>query len=351
MSRILSGLQPSGQLHLGNYAGAIRQFVELQDDNELFVFVASYHALTSSRDAEELRANIQQVVIDYLAFGLDPKKSHIYLQQDLPEVTELCWILSCMCPKHLMDKAVSFKDKVAKGISANVGLYTYPILQAADILIVDPDVVPVGKDQVQHIEITRDLAGMVNHHFNAEVFKRPAHRVREDAAVLPGIDGEKMSKSYGNTIDPFMDEKPLRKRIMKIKTDSKEQDEPKDPESCSVYQIFKALAGADDPRTPELAERYRAGGMGYGHAKQALFELVMDHFADARARRTEIMNDPGYVQQVLKDGAAAAREAAAPVMERVRTAVGFPNLKNVFDGIFCVGKNLIYTSKLRLLPP
>jgi len=327
MKRVLSGIQPSGQLHIGNYAGAIKQFVDMQADHEMFVFVASYHALTSSRDAEELRTNTRQVVIDYLAFGLDPAKhpgTYIYLQQDVPQVTELAWMLSCVCPKHLMDKATSYKDKTARGLAASVGLYTYPILQAADILSVDPDLVPVGKDQVQHVEITRDLAQKFNNAYG-EVFKVPAYKLRGDAEVLPGVDGQKMSKSYGNDIDPFMPEKPLRKRIMKITTDSTPVDESKDPEKCTVYQIYRGLAGRDDPRTLELADRYRAtgdAGMGYGHAKQALFELILDHFGEARTRREELMNDPGYVDQVLADGASAAQAKVAEVTERARQAAG-----------------------------
>ncbi|TVR44187.1 MAG: tryptophan--tRNA ligase [Planctomycetota bacterium] len=321
MPTVLSGIQPSGQLHLGNWAGAIRQFVDLQRDHDLFVFVASYHALTTTR-GEELRSATRQVVIDYLAFGLDPHRAHIYLQQDVPEVTELAWILSCVCPKHLMDKAVSFKDKVARGLSASVGLYTYPILQAADILIVDADLVPVGKDQVQHIEITRDLAAKFNHHSGQEVFKLPDYRLAEHAQVLPGVDGEKMSKSYGNTIDPFMEEKALRKRIMKIVTDPTPQEEPKNPESCTVFQIFQGVTGAGDPRSQALADRYRAGGMGYGHAKQDLYELLMDTFSEARQRRAQLMAHPAQVDEVLAMGAAAARERAAQVMARVRSAAG-----------------------------
>ncbi|MEM9414460.1 MAG: tryptophan--tRNA ligase [Planctomycetota bacterium] len=325
MKRVLSGLQPSGQLHLGNYAGAIKQFVQMQDTHEMFVFVASYHALTSGRDAELLRANIRQVVVDYIAFGLDPEKTNIYLQQDVPAVTELAWILSCVCPKHMMDKATSYKDKVAKGLPASIGLYTYPILQAADILSVDPDLVPVGEDQRQHIEITRDLASKFNHYFASEdapVFKLPAPMIQKESGVLPGIDGQKMSKSYGNAVDPFMDEKPLRKRIMKIVTDSKGVDEAKDPESCTVYQMFAGLAGQDDARTAELAERYQKPGMGYGHAKQALFELVMDEFGEARTKRADLMNDPGYIDQVLQDGAEQANTEVARVVSKVREAVG-----------------------------
>ncbi|MEO0477183.1 MAG: tryptophan--tRNA ligase [Planctomycetota bacterium] len=329
MKRVLSGLQPSGQLHLGNYAGAIKQFIAMQDSHEMYVFVASYHALTSSRDAEELRGNIRQVVIDYLAFGLDPKKTNIYLQQDVPQVTELAWLLSCVCPKHMMDKATSFKDKTAKGLAASIGLYTYPILQAADILSVDPDLVPVGEDQRQHIEITRDLAQKFNHHFASEdnpVFKIPDAMIRTDSgAVVPGIDGQKMSKSYGNGIDPFMDEKPLRKRIMKIVSDSTPVDQPKDPDSDTTYQVFTALVGKDDERAIELRDKYinpPADGFGYGHAKQSLYELILDEFDEARKKRVELLNYPGYVEQVLQDGAAAASEQVAAVTARARTAAG-----------------------------
>lgn len=329
MKRVLSGLQPSGQLHLGNFAGAIKQFIAMQDDHEMYVFVASYHALTSSRDADELRANIRQVVVDYLAFGLDPKKTNIYLQQDVPQVTELAWLLSCVCPKHMMDKATSFKDKTAKGLAASIGLYTYPILQAADILSVDPDLVPVGEDQRQHIEITRDLAQKFNHHFSDDddpVFKIPDAMIRTDSgAVVPGIDGQKMSKSYNNGIDPFMDEKPLRKRIMKIVSDSTPVDQPKDPDNDTTYKIVTALVGKDDERAVDLRDKYvnpPAEGFGYGHAKQALFELILDVFGEARKRRVELLNDPGYVEQVLKDGASAAAEQVASVTARARAAAG-----------------------------
>ncbi len=329
MSRVLSGIQPSGQLHLGNYAGAIRQFLDLQaEGHELFVFVASYHALTTQRDPAALRAATRQIVVDYLAFGLDPAKTSIYVQHDVPEVTELAWLLSCVCPTSMMDKAVSYKDKVAKGFTPNIGLYTYPILQAADILAPRAQVVPVGKDQVQHIEITRDLAGRFNHEFNAEVFVLPDYRLAKAAEVLPGIDGEKMSKSYGNTIDPFQDEKPLRKRIMSIKTDSQGVQDAKDPEGCAIYKIFRALAGAEDPRTLDLAARYRdpskqgPDGFGYGHAKQALFELILDHFGPARARRAALMNDQAHIDSVLKAGAAKARAEARRTVDAARAAVG-----------------------------
>ena len=321
MKRVLSGIQPSGQLHIGNYAGAIQQFIAMQNTHEMYVFIASYHALTSMRDAEQLRKNIRQVVVDYIAFGLDPQKTNIYLQQDVPAVTELTWLLECVCPKHMMDKATSYKDKVAKGIPSSIGLYTYPILQAADILAVDPDLVPVGEDQRQHIEITRDLASKFNHYFG-EVFKLPQAMIREEAGVVPGVDGQKMSKSYDNTLDPFMAEKPLRKRIMKIKTDSLGVEDPKDPESCTVYQIFRALAGPNSEQTAALAARYREGGMGYGEAKQALFEFILEHFDEARKKRVELMNDPAYIDQVLKSGADAANTIITGVVDRARCACG-----------------------------
>lgn len=327
MKRVLSGLQPSGQLHLGNYAGAVKQFVDQQQTHEMFVFVASYHALTTVKDPEVLRANIRQVVIDYLAFGLDADLPHvnIYLQQDVPAVCELAWLLSCVCPKSQMDKATTYKDKVAKGISASVGLFTYPILQAADILAVDPDVVPVGEDQRQHVEITRDLAQRFNHAYGTEdqpIFKIPDVQIRSDTGVLPGLDGQKMSKSYDNTIDPFLPEKKLRKTIMKIVSDSTPMEDPKDPEGDTTFQLFSAIAGKDDERTQDLAAKYRAGNFGYGHAKQALFELLLDHFAPAREKREALMADPGYVEKVLQDGANAANEILHRVMQKTRAAVG-----------------------------
>ncbi len=329
MPRVLSGIQPSGQLHLGNYCGAIRQFLDLQaQGHELFVFVASYHALTTQRDPAALRTNIRQIVVDYLAFGLDPAKTAIYLQQDVPEVCELAWLISCVCPTSMMDKAVSYKDKLAKGFTPNIGLYTYPILQAADILAPQAQLVPVGKDQVQHIEITRDLAQRFNHEFQAEVFTLPEHRLAPNADVLPGIDGEKMSKSYGNTIDPFQEEKALRKRVMSIKTDTKGMLDPKDPDSCAVFRIYRALAGNDDPRTAALKTKYltptshSAEGFGYGHAKQALFELILDHFASARSKRAALMADPTLIDRVLAEGAAKARAAARATVAKARAATG-----------------------------
>ncbi len=321
MKRVLSGIQPSGQLHLGNYVGAVRQFVRMQETHEMFIFVASYHALTSGNDPEALRQRIRQVAIDYIAFGIDPDRTHLYLQHDVPQVTELAWLLGCVCPKSMMDKATSFKDKTAKGLSASIGLYTYPVLQAADILSVDPDFVPVGEDQRQHVEITRDLAQRFNAAYGP-TFKLPDIIVPAGAGVLPGVDGQKMSKSYDNTIDPFLPEKALRKRVMSIKTDSTPVEAAKDPEACTVFFIFRALTGVDDPRASALADRYHAGGMGYGEAKQALYELILDTFAHARQRRAELMADPGQIDAVLRRGAEAARQQVNEVTQRALKAVG-----------------------------
>lgn len=322
MKRILSGLRPTGQLHLGNYCGAIRQFLELQQDNELFIFVASYHALTTHHDAQSLRQAIRQVAIDHIAFGLDPARVRLYLQHDVPQVTELAWLLACVCPLHLADKGVTYKDYQAKGLSANVGIYNYPILQAADILGVDADLVPVGRDQVQNVEICRDLAGMFNHAFNAEVFKLPAYRLSEVAEILPGTDGQKMSKSYNNTIDPFAEEKALKKTVMSIKTDSAPMEAAKDPEACPVFRIFRAIAGRDEQRTVDLAAKYRAGGLGYGHAKQALLDVILDHFGPARQCRKTLMADPCQVDEALDRSARIARETVGAVLARARKAVG-----------------------------
>jgi tryptophanyl-tRNA synthetase len=325
MPRILSGIQPSGQLHLGNWAGAVRQWIELQAKDESFIFVASYHALTTAKDAGELRGAVRQIAIDLVALGIDPARTCLYTQQDVPEVTELAWLLSCCCPMSLVDKGVAFKDKVAKGFDANLGLYTYPILQAADILAIDSDVVPVGKDQIQNVEIARDLARIFNHRWQAKVFNEPVHRLHPDSDVLPGIDGEKMSKSYGNTIDPFLDEKALRKRVMSVKSDSTPIDQPKNPDADPTFQIFRAVAGRADPRTVELERKYReppAGGFGYGHAKQALFELLLERFADARKRRAELLADPGQIEAILAQGAAKARALARATVDRARKACG-----------------------------
>ncbi len=318
MARVLSGIQPSGKLHLGNYAGAIRQFLDLQAANEMFVFVASYHALTSVRDPAVLRDNIRQVVIDYLAYGLDPERTSIYVQHDVPEVTELCWLLSCVCPVSMMDKAVSYKDKVAKGLAANVGLYVYPILQAADILAVDADLVPVGKDQVQHLEMTQDIAGKFNRAFDT-IFPIPNWRLDKESRV-PGVDGQKMSKSYGNTIDLFAEGKALEKTVMSMKTDSTPMGQPLDPDKCNFFALYALFATEDEKQA--LAADYRAGKIGYGHAKKQLKAKIDAYFEPFRAQRKELAQRPDTVEDILRTGATKARAEARITMDLVRKATG-----------------------------
>ena len=321
--RALSGIQPSGRLHIGNYFGALRQHLALMHDdaNETYYFMATYHALTTTRDPNELRQLTLDVAIDYLALGLDPKKSILFRQQDVPEVTELTWILSCVCPMGLLERATSYKDKVASGLMANHGLFAYPVLQAADILIYRPHVVPVGQDQKQHIEITRDLAVKFNNEFG-EVFRVPDAYIIESTAVVPGVDGRKMSKSYGNEIGMVESGKALRKKVMAIVTDSTPVEEPKEPETSTPYLLLKLMATADE--TAEWAVRYRTGGMGYGEVKQRLYELIEETFAPFRERRRELENDPEYVEEVLADGGRRARATAHAVMRDVREATGLP---------------------------
>ena len=317
--RVLSGVQPSGKLHLGNYFGAMTQHIGGQADYESYIFIANYHALTTINDAKHLRQLTIDVALDYLALGLDPQKACFYRQSDVPEVTELSWILSTVTGKGLMDRAVSYKDKVAKGLVPNMGLYTYPILQAADILIVRSHLVPVGKDQVQHIEMTADMAGYFHAAYKCDVFTIPEPMLNE-AAVVPGLDGEKMSKSYGNTIDLFDTPKKTKKRIMAIKTDSTAVEDPKNPDTCNVFAILKLFA--EPSEVEEWRQRYTAGGMGYGDAKKRVHELFEERFAAARDKRAELEKSPDLVEDVLRDGGRRAREIAQPLMEDVRQACG-----------------------------
>jgi tryptophanyl-tRNA synthetase len=317
--RILSGIQPSGRLHIGNFFGAMRQHLALQQDNEAYYFIASYHALTTVQDPALMRQLIRDVATDYLALGLDPKKTALFTQQDVPQVTELTWILSCVTPMGLLERAVSYKDKIAQGLSPNHGLFAYPVLQAADILIYLSHLVPVGQDQRQHIEMTRDIATKFNNQFG-EVFVVPDAYIIESAAVVPGVDGRKMSKSYGNEIGMFEEPKPLKKKVMGIVTDSKGVDEPKDPEESTPFLLLRLMAPPEE--TAEWAERYRRGGMGYGDVKKRVVELLEETFAPYRERRHELERDPGYVDDVLADGGRRARAVARGVMERVREAVG-----------------------------
>ena len=317
--RILSGIQPSGKLHIGNYFGMMRPALRLQEQGEAYLFIANYHALTTVADAAAMRQGAWDVALDFLACGLDPERTAFYRQSDLPEVHELAWLLSNVTPLGLLERCHSYKDKLAKGIAPNHGLLAYPVLMAADILIVQSNVVPVGKDQKQHVEVTRDIAIKFNNTFG-EVFTIPEPSISEDVAVVPGLDGQKMSKSYGNTIEIFGDVKAAKKRIMGIVTDSKTLEEAKDPETCNVFRLFKLFATAE--QQAELAGRYRAGGMGYGTAKKELAELFEAYFAPMRAKRAELAANPGYVEDVLQAGAAKARKLASETVKRARQAVG-----------------------------
>lgn len=317
--RILSGIQPSGKLHLGNYFGMMRPALELQEKGEAFYFIANYHALTTVTDAAALREATWDVALDFLACGLDPDRTTFYRQSDVPEVTELTWLLSIVAPMGLLERCHSYKDKVARGIAANHGLFAYPVLMAADILSVNANVVPVGRDQKQHVEVTRDLALKFNNQYG-DVFTIPKEDIREDVAVVPGVDGQKMSKSYNNTIEIFGDAKDTRARIMRIVTDSKSVAEAKDPETCNVFALYRLFASADE--RAEMAARYRAGGLGYGDVKKALHEKFEAHFGPLRTRRAELAADRGYVEGILRRGAEKARGEAAATLKRARRAVG-----------------------------
>ena len=318
--RILSGIQSSGNLHIGNYFGMMRPAIALQAEGEAYYFIADYHALTSVKDPKLLRENGRRVAIDFLACGLDPDRATFFRQSDVPQVTELAWILSTVTPMGLLERAHSYKDKIARGMSASAGLFTYPVLMAADILIYDSDIVPVGKDQKQHIEITRDLAVKMNETFG-EILKLPEPRIQPSTETVPGTDGQKMSKSYGNTIDIFDDEKAMRKRVMGIVTDSSPVEAPKDPDCSTIFQLYSLFATQDE--IAALRDAFQRGGKGYGEFKKELFSKLWDYFAPMRKRRAEILADPKYVDDVLERGAKKANEVADQVMDRVRSAVGF----------------------------
>ena len=319
MKRILSGIQPSGTLHIGNYFGMMRPAIELQEQGEALYFIADYHALTTVRDPAALREHSRGVALDFLACGLDPGKAVFYRQSELPEVTELTWILSTLAPMGLLERCHSYKDKLARGMAPSHGLFAYPVLMAADILIVESDVVPVGRDQKQHIEVARDLAIKFNEVYG-EVLKLPEPSIRDEVAVVPGLDGQKMSKSYDNTIPLFLPERKLRKLVMRIVTDSTPVEAPKDPGTSHVMALYRLFASADDAAAME--SDFRAGGTGYGDFKQRLFEAIRDHFAPMAERRAELERDPGYVESVLREGAGRAQEIASRTMRRVREAVG-----------------------------
>lgn len=323
--RILSGIQSSGKLHLGNYLGAMKQHIEFQQEHECFFFIANYHSLTTVQDAALLRQLTLDVALDYLALGLDPAKANLFRQSDIPEVTELAWILSTVTGKGLLERAHSYKDKVDKGIAASMGLFFYPVLMAADILIYRSDLVPVGKDQVQHIEMTQDMAGYFNNTYGREVFKRPEAKLNE-AMIVPGIDGQKMSKSYGNAINLFDPPNATRKRIMSIKTDSTPVESPKNPETCNVFSLYKLLATPAE--VSEMESNYRRGGYGYGEAKKALADVVERVLAPSREKRERLERNLGEVEEMLVAGAQRARAVAREVMEDVRDACGIVAAKS-----------------------
>lgn len=317
--RVLSGIQPSGRLHIGNYFGAMRQHIQLQAEHQCFYFIADYHALTSNPAPEDVARYSLEVTMDYLALGLDTQKTVFWRQSDVPEVTELTWILSCITPMGLLQRCTSYKDKVAQGLSPNHGLFAYPVLQAADILIYNSHLVPVGADQKQHIEVTRDIAMRFNNAYG-EVFVVPNEFIIESVAVVPGVDGRKMSKSYGNTIEIFELEKSIRQKVMRIVTDSTPVEAPKNPEKCNVFALLKLVAS--DEELADWESKYRKGGTGYSEAKKRLAELLIDYFKPYRAKRAELENNIDFVKKTLADGACRAKAVASQTLAKVRRAVG-----------------------------
>jgi len=321
--RVLSGIQPSGTLHLGNYLGAIKQYLELQSKHECLFFIANYHAMTTVQNANLLRENTMQVAIDYLALGLDPNQSTLFVQSEIPELNELAWVFSTVTGMGLLERCHSYKDKVARNITPNHALFAYPILMAADILMYKSNLVPVGKDQIQHLEVTRDIAKSFCSVYGKDIFPLPIGYTPEEVAVVPGTDGQKMSKSYNNTITMFEPEKKLRKTIMAIKTDSLGVDDPKTPEECNVFKLYSLFATTE--QKTDLAARYRKGGLGYGTAKQELFELLLETFKEPRQKREELQKDLGFVSTILKDGAKKARAIAQSTIQEVRELTGLNN--------------------------
>ena len=317
--RVLSGIQPSGRLHIGNFFGAMHQHLQLQAEHKCFYFIADYHALTSNPAPDDVAGHTLDVAMDYIALGLDTEKTIFWRQSDVPEVTELTWLLSCITPMGLLQRCTSYKDKVAQGLSPNHGLFAYPVLQAADILIYNSDLVPVGADQKQHIEVTRDIAIRFNNIYG-EIFTVPKEHIIESVAVVPGVDGRKMSKSYGNTIEIFEPEASVRKKIMRIVTDSLPVEEPKNPDKCNVFALLKLVASSDELN--EWENKYRRGGLGYGQAKKRLAELMIDYFKPFRQKRAELENDMDYVKEVLANGAERAKAVAGETLEKARQAIG-----------------------------
>lgn len=317
--RVLSGIQPSGRLHIGNYFGMMKPMLSQLESSELYVFIVDLHAMTSVHDREKLSTGTLEAAADFLALGLDPEKCIFWVQSDVPEVCELTWILSTLAPMGLLERCHSYKDKVAKGIAASHGLFSYPILMAADILLYQAEKVPVGKDQKQHLEVARDLAQKFNNEFG-DTFVLPDPVIAESTAVIPGIDGQKMSKSYGNTIPIFLGGKQLKKRVMAIETDATPVEEPKDPKTCNLFALFSLFASKE--RIQEVHDLYINGGAAYGYIKLELLDLLNDFFGDAREKKERYMNDPEMLRQILKKGAVKAREKATGTLDLVRERVG-----------------------------
>jgi tryptophanyl-tRNA synthetase len=319
MKRILSGIQPSGQLHIGNYFGMMKTMISNMETSDLYVFIVDLHALTSVHDREKLSRGTLEAAADFLALGLDPDRCTFWVQSDVPEVCELMWILSTLTPMGLLERCHSYKDKVAKGIAASHGLFAYPVLMAADILLYQSDIVPVGKDQKQHLEVARDIAIKFNNTFG-ETFVVPEPAINETTAIVPGLDGQKMSKSYGNTIPIFLDDKPLRKKVMAIQTDATPVEEPKDPEKCNLYALLSLFAPKE--KLAEVHDLYVNGGAAYGYIKQDLFELILEYFADARKKKKELLANQDYLRDILHKGADKARIRATRTLDLVRDRVG-----------------------------
>ena len=317
--RVLTGIQPSGQLHLGNYFGAMKPVIQMQSEGEVYLFIANYHALTTVDEPELLRKTTEDVALDFLACGLDPDTVVMYRQSDVPEVTELTWLLSVVTPMGLLERCTSYKDKIARGVMASHGLFSYPVLMAADILSVQANVVPVGRDQKQHLEVARDLAMKFNRKFG-EVFTIPEPKIQESVALVPGLDGQKMSKSYDNIIELFGSPSVVRKKIMRIVTDSKTVDEEKDPQESTIFALYKLLSSPEEQK--DMAERFRAGGMGYGDAKKALYEKFEEQMGPFREKRAELSRNPAAIEEVLTRGAAKARGVIQETLRRARRSVG-----------------------------
>lgn len=317
--RVLSGIQPTGRPHWGNYFGAIQQYIQLQNEDASFYFIADLHALTTVREPERLRQFTLDAAIDLLALGLNPNRATMFVQSDVPQVSELCWLLMTGAPMGLLERCHAYKDKKAKGLAADAGLFTYPVLMAADILAYDSDIVPVGEDQLQHIEVCRDLAASWNHHFG-QTFVMPKGKILDSSAKVPGTDGEKMSKSYNNTLELFDDPKAQRKKIMRITTDSRPMEEPKPPETDHLFQLYSLLATPEE--IADMSKLYLRGGFGYGEVKKALADAADRYFGEARERRTELAANPAGVREILADGAARARKTAAAVLLRAQKACG-----------------------------